>query len=97
VSTFGVFGHLADGNLHVQIVGPGADDERLDLLVLQCAASFRGSISAEHGIGRVKVDHLSLSKSPSTIGAMRAIKGALDPTGILNPGVLLASGERSVR
>ena len=93
VSTFGVFGHLADGNLHVQIVGPPAEDERLDLLVLQCAASFHGSISAEHGIGRVKVDQLSWSRSPSTIDAMRAIKTALDPTGILNPGVLLASSD----
>ena len=89
VTRFGVFGHLADGNLHVQIVGPPAEDERLDLIALECAASFGGSISAEHGIGRAKVDHLTMSKSPSTIEAMRAIKGALDPTGILNPGVLL--------
>ena len=90
VSAFGVFGHLADGNLHVQIVGPAADDERLDREVLRWAAEFGGSISAEHGIGRAKVDQLALCTSEVTIDAMRAIKRAWDPIGILNPGVLLA-------
>jgi FAD/FMN-containing dehydrogenase len=52
-------------------------------------AEMNGSISAEHGIGRAKTGWLSLSRSPAEIAAMRAIKSALDPNGILNPGVLL--------
>lgn len=84
-----VFGHLGDGNLHVNIVGPAAADERIDGAVLELAASLGGSISAEHGIGRHKRSHLPLSRSSTEIAVMRSIKAALDPKGLLNPGVLL--------
>ena len=90
IKAFGVFGHLGDGNIHVEIVGPSPDDEEVDRLVLEAVGSFGGSVSAEHGIGRAKTHFLELSRSPAEIAAMRSIKAALDPRGIMNPGVLLA-------
>jgi FAD/FMN-containing dehydrogenase len=84
-----VFGHLADGNLHVEVLGPEPDDERTDRLVLAAVADHRGSISAEHGVGRAKAAYLSLTRSPTEIATMRAIKVALDPHGLFNPGALL--------
>lgn len=90
VIAFGVFGHLGDGNIHVEIAGPGVDDEAVDMIVLGAVRDFGGSVSAEHGIGRAKAPFLEFSRSPAEIAAMRAIKAALDPRGIMNPGVLLA-------
>jgi FAD/FMN-containing dehydrogenase len=84
-----VFGHLADGNLHVEVLGPEPDDGRADAVVLAAVADHRGSISAEHGVGRAKAAYLSLTRSPAEIAAMRAIKAALDPHGLFNPGALL--------
>ena len=57
--------------------------------VLRHVAARGGSISAEHGVGRAKLAWLGLSRSPTEIAAMRAVKRALDPQGLLNPGVLL--------
>ncbi len=85
-----VFGHLGDGNLHVNVVGPAPDDDRVDHAVLGLVASHGGSISAEHGIGRAKARWLALSRGPAEVSMMRALKAALDPQGIMNPGVLLA-------
>jgi len=87
-----LFGHLGDGNLHVNITGVAPDDEAPDDAVLRLVADHGGSISAEHGIGRAKAAWLGLSRSPAEIAAFRAIKAALDPAGILNPGVLVAAG-----
>ena len=89
VTVFGVFGHLADGNIHVEIAGPDADDTRVDHAILECVARYGGSISAEHGVGRAKAGELHLCRSAAEIAAMRAIKRALDPAGLMNPGVLL--------
>ena len=89
VTVFGVFGHLADGNIHVEIAGPDADDTRVDHAILECVARYGGSISAEHGVGRAKAGELHLCRSAPEIAAMRAIKRALDPAGLMNPGVLL--------
>ncbi len=91
-SSLVLFGHVGDGNLHVNIVGPAPDDERVDDAVLRLVAQMDGSISAEHGIGRAKVPWLGLSRSPAEMAAMRALKSALDPEKLLNPGVLLGSG-----
>ncbi|HET6874123.1 MAG TPA: FAD-binding oxidoreductase [Acidimicrobiales bacterium] len=88
-ATLVIWGHLGDGNLHVNVVGPAADDESVDRAVLELVASMEGSISAEHGIGRAKAEWLHLSRSPAELGVMRSVKAALDPKGILNPGVLL--------
>jgi FAD/FMN-containing dehydrogenase len=88
-STLVLFGHVGDGNLHVNVVGPEPDDDRVDDAVLRLVASMSGSISAEHGIGRAKVAWLTLARSAEELHAMRALKGALDPFGLLNPGVLV--------
>lgn len=84
-----LFGHAGDGNLHVNILGLEPDDEVADDAVLRLVAALGGSISAEHGVGIAKLPWLSLTRSRTDIAAMRAIKRALDPDGILNPGVIL--------
>lgn len=85
----GVFGHIREGNLHVQLRLP--TDEQLDptATILGAAARLGGSISAEHGVGREKARYLNLRRSATELAAMRAIKAAFDPAGTLNPGVLL--------
>jgi FAD/FMN-containing dehydrogenase len=84
-----LFGHVGDGNLHVNILGLAPDDDTVDHEVLRLVSSMGGSISAEHGIGVAKRNDLSLSRTAADIDAMWALKRALDPMGILNPGVLL--------
>jgi FAD/FMN-containing dehydrogenase len=84
-----LFGHVADGNVHVNVVGPAPDDDTVDDAVLQLVAERGGSISSEHGIGRAKVRWLHLARSAAELDAYRAIKSALDPAGILNPHVLI--------
>jgi FAD/FMN-containing dehydrogenase len=87
-----LFGHLADGNLHVNTLGPGPEEDAADDAVLRLVARLGGSISSEHGIGVAKARWLHLTRSPADIAAMRAIKAALDPRGLLNPGVIFAGG-----
>jgi FAD/FMN-containing dehydrogenase len=84
-----VFGHIGDGNLHLNVTGLDPTDRRVDEAVLTLVAEAGGSISAEHGIGVAKRRWLPLARSPEEIEAFRRIKAALDPDGILNPGVLL--------
>lgn len=91
VDAFGVFGHLADGNIHVEIHGPDPDDLAVDLAVFECIARHGGSISAEHGVGRAKAGELHLCRSAAEIDAMRAIKSAWDPQGLMNPGVIFSA------
>jgi FAD/FMN-containing dehydrogenase len=86
-----IFGHAADGNMHVNVLGPSATDELVDEVVLQVVAEFKGSISAEHGIGSAKKKWLSLSRSQIEIETMKAIKGAIDPKGLMNPNALFES------
>lgn len=83
-----VFGHIGVGNLHVNVLGPDPADDAVDVAVARLAAAHGGSVSAEHGIGRAKAGWLGWSRSDAEIAAMRAIKSALDPAGLLNPGVL---------
>jgi FAD/FMN-containing dehydrogenase len=85
------WGHLAEGNLHVNVLGPEPDDERVDDAILRLVLELGGSIGAEHGIGRAKVRWLSLARGTADLAAMRAIKSALDPAWLLNPGVLFES------
>jgi FAD/FMN-containing dehydrogenase len=84
-----VFGHVNEGNLHVNVLDTGDLAEQVSDAVLKLVASMDGSISSEHGVGRAKVPWLGLSRSAAEIAAMQAIKHALDPTGTLGPGVLL--------
>ena len=92
------FGHLGDGNLHYNLQAPadGAADDFLaahehaaNACVYDVVERFGGTFSAEHGIGRLKRDELAARKDAPALAMMRAIKGALDPRGLLNPGVLL--------
>jgi FAD/FMN-containing dehydrogenase len=92
VSVF--FGHVADGNLHVSVRMSGHSIPELDIenAVYGIVALRRGSISAEHGIGSLKIPFLHFSRSEAEIALMRAIKHAMDPKGIMNPGKLFSSG-----
>jgi FAD/FMN-containing dehydrogenase len=83
-----LFGHVGDGNVHVNVTGLAPDDDRVDEGILQMVADAGGSISAEHGIGAAKRRWLDLSRTAAEISAFRDIKAALDPDGILNPHVL---------
>jgi FAD/FMN-containing dehydrogenase len=83
-----IFGHVGDGNVHVNVTGVAPNDESVDDAVFRLVASMNGSISAEHGIGTAKRRWLALSRTTAEIDAYRSIKRALDPVGILNPNVL---------
>ena len=84
-----LYGHLGDGNVHVNLLGPDPEDESLDEAILRLAAELGGTISAEHGVGFAKARFLSLCRSDEEIAAMRRLKFALDPHGILAPGRVL--------
>jgi FAD/FMN-containing dehydrogenase len=87
-----VFGHMADGNLHI-VVAAGDDAAtraKVEDMVYRPLAAIGGSVSAEHGIGLEKRAYLSLSRTPAEIATMRLLKQALDPKGILNPGKVFA-------
>jgi FAD/FMN-containing dehydrogenase len=88
------FGHVADGNLHVSVRMSGHSIPELDIenAVYGIVARRRGSISAEHGIGSLKIPFLHFSRSEAELALMRAIKQAMDPKGIMNPGKVFASG-----
>jgi FAD/FMN-containing dehydrogenase len=86
-----LYGHAGDGNLHVNVVGPPPEDETVDDVVLGLAIQHGGTISAEHGIGVAKVAWLERDRGAADVAAMRAIKRALDPNGLLNPGVLFVN------
>ncbi|MEL7026966.1 MAG: FAD-binding oxidoreductase, partial [Pseudomonadota bacterium] len=91
------FGHLGDGNLHFNLFPPQGqsrdafDSFRHELsdIVFDLVAERGGSFSAEHGVGRLKVDALEKYADPARLAAMKAIKAAFDPKGIMNPGVVL--------
>ncbi len=83
-----LYGHIADGNLHVNVLGPAADDERVDDEVLELVIQMAGTVSAEHGVGVAKRRWFAADRGAADLAAMRAVKDALDPRGILNPGVL---------
>jgi FAD/FMN-containing dehydrogenase len=91
------FGHVGDGNVHFNLTQPAGADraaylarwEEFNRIVHDIALGMGGSISAEHGIGRVKRAELARVKSPVELALMRRIKAALDPETLMNPGVLL--------
>ncbi len=91
------FGHVGDGNLHYNLSRPQAQDHAgliaeeaaVNRLIYDLVHDLGGSISAEHGIGQLKRDELGRYKSPVELGLMRAIKQAIDPRGLMNPGKIL--------
>ncbi len=89
------FGHLGDGNLHYNVQAPAGGDgatflrdheKQVNALVYESVMRHGGSISAEHGVGSLKVAELEQHKSPVALGLMRALKQALDPHNLMNPG-----------
>ncbi len=88
-----LYGHVCEGNLHVGIIGPPPEDESVDDAVLRLTIEMGGTVSAEHGIGAAKVGWLEADRGAADVAAMRAIKRALDPDGVLNPGVLFEIAE----
>jgi FAD/FMN-containing dehydrogenase len=89
------YGHLGDGNLHYNVQAPEEQDaakflneqeQAINSLVYDSVAKFNGSISAEHGVGSLKVEKLEHHKSPVALHMMRSIKQALDPANLMNPG-----------
>jgi FAD/FMN-containing dehydrogenase len=88
------FGHLGDGNIHFNLSQPEGGDkaaflarwEELNRIVHDIVHDLGGSISAEHGLGQAKIDEITRYKSPAALETMRAVKRALDPLGIMNPG-----------
>jgi D-lactate dehydrogenase (cytochrome) len=91
------FGHMGDGNIHFNLSQPvGADakafmanEKRANEAIYEVVLKLGGSVSAEHGIGQLKTELLKQVKDPVALDMMRAIKAALDPNGILNPGKVL--------
>jgi FAD/FMN-containing dehydrogenase len=85
------FGHVADGNLHASVSMNGHSVSPLEIeeAVYEIVSRRKGSVSAEHGIGSLKREFLHFSRSPEELALMRAIKQAMDPNGILNPGKVL--------
>ena len=92
------FGHLGDGNLHFNVFPPEREERdrymemkpQIEELIYELVHTLKGSFSAEHGIGRIKIGALQKYGDPVRLTAMRAIKGAIDPTGIMNPGVVIS-------
>lgn len=92
------FGHIGDGNLHLNILKPEALTNEaffarcatVNEWVFEIVQRHGGSISAEHGVGMTKRDYLEYSRSPEEIACMRAIKAVFDPKGIMNPGKIFA-------
>jgi FAD/FMN-containing dehydrogenase len=84
-----LFGHVGDGNVHVNVTGLEPEDSAVDDRVMHYVAELGGSISSEHGIGTAKRPWLHLNRSEAELSAFRRLKSALDPAGILNPNVLL--------
>ncbi|MER0041891.1 MULTISPECIES: FAD-binding oxidoreductase [unclassified Pseudomonas] len=92
------YGHIGDGNLHLNILKPEHMDKdaffascaRVNKWVFEIVQRYNGSISAEHGVGLVKRDYLQYSRSPEEIACMKAIKAVFDPNGIMNPGKIFA-------
>jgi FAD/FMN-containing dehydrogenase len=90
------YGHVGDGNLHFNLQGRGADGpallkraEEVRRALHDLAAGLGGSFSAEHGIGRLKVAELERYAPATELALMHAVKRALDPNGIMNPGKVL--------
>ena len=92
------FGHLGDGNVHFHVIAPQGvdglewqktDGKKISAQVYEMVTQWDGSISAEHGIGQLKRDELTRLGDPVSLSMMRAVKQALDPQGLLNPGKLV--------
>ena len=92
-----IFGHIGDGNLHVNVMKPDGMEKaaflaaagKLDEGMFELVRRHGGSISAEHGVGLLKKPYLHYSRTPAELTLLRGLKQLLDPAGILNPGKIL--------
>jgi FAD/FMN-containing dehydrogenase len=84
-----LWGHLGDGNVHVNVLGAEAAEDAVEERVLRLATDVGGTVSAEHGVGVSKAKHLGLVRSAEELMLLRRFKDALDPAGAMNPGVVL--------
>lgn len=97
------FGHLGDGNIHFHVLAPDdaapewveTEGQAISALVYELVTRWGGSISAEHGIGRAKLDELARLADPARLDLLRRIKAALDPEELLNPGKLVSLAKRA--
>ena len=88
------FGHIGDGNVHLNILKPDALDKavffkqcaEVSVEIFECVERFGGSVSAEHGVGLLKKPFLHYSRSAGEIACMKALKQVFDPRGVMNPG-----------
>jgi FAD/FMN-containing dehydrogenase len=92
------YGHLGDGNVHLHILAPAgavhgewqrSTGKKISAFIYDCVSEWHGSISAEHGIGQAKLSELARLTDPVRLHMMQAVKKALDPSNILNPGKLV--------
>ncbi|EFJ37439.1 hypothetical protein SELMODRAFT_76083 [Selaginella moellendorffii] len=99
LATVVAYGHLGDGNLHLNISAPDYDEKasfffqllaKIEPFVYEWTAAHKGSVSAEHGLGFMKAHAIHYSRSPETVELMRKMKAMLDPNGILNPYKVIA-------
>jgi FAD/FMN-containing dehydrogenase len=95
------FGHLGDGNLHVNVMADGSRKQMRQARVaaedlFRAVLALDGTLSGEHGIGLVKARYISWELSAETMAAQRKVKAAFDPTRVLNPGKILGTSKSSV-
>ena len=91
------FGHMGDGNIHYDVLQPAGGDraafdaaeDRIEEAVYDVIDRHKGSISAEHGVGLARRADIARRKQPAEIAMMRAVKAALDPAGLMNPGKMI--------
>ena len=98
--TICTFGHAGDGNLHPTCLTDARDHEEMERVekafeeIFMKAISLGGTITGEHGVGMMKAPYLEWKLGEAGVNAMRAIKSALDPNNIMNPGKIFAKSER---
>ena len=88
-------GHLGDGNVHLLVAhdGSAAAEERIEAAIYGLLRNWQGTVTAEHGVGRIKARWLGHSRTPEELALMRGLKGQMDPLGILNPSALFLESE----
>jgi glycolate oxidase len=95
--TLAVYGHISDGNLHPNMLFDRRNPEEVERVhraaseIFAAAVKYGGTLSGEHGIGLLKKDFLGMALSPEVIEAMKRVKAAFDPNGIMNPGKMFPS------
>lgn len=84
------YGHIAESNLHLEIIGPAKDDLTAERITYQLVADHGGTVASEHGVGRAKCEFLNLVRDEQYLQTIKAVKKSLDPNFIFNPGAVIA-------